>query len=249
MKKATGVVIAVLIIFTTGFLFWSCDYGKLGGADQTGTYYPKDAVFEERMNFLCGVWYSHYAGIGRLDGYRIRRWSDFNDADKKKALEHFPALDFSVNNPRTYHEKDYPKNSDYVVLYDDTAYGQSDDGTGGNADWDFCYMGVVRAINIFNGDKNRGSIIIEYFEEADPRWLYNTQGLQRGEKPFFGIYYRVLGQNIVQMANAVDLAALYAGKTYYTEKGTLDEAIDANSVENEAEFIAWGVVIPQDRER
>jgi len=51
------------------------------------------------------------------------------------------------------------------------------------------------------------------------------------------------------MANAVDLAALYAGKPYYTEKGTLQEAIDANTVENEAEFISWGVVIPQDREK
>jgi hypothetical protein len=50
------------------------------------------------------------------------------------------------------------------------------------------------------------------------------------------------------MANAVDLAAMYAGKPYYTEKATLDEAIAANSVENEAEFISWGVVIPQDRE-
>ena len=257
MKKATGVVIAVFILCAAGFLFWSCDifnYGKLGGADQTGTYYSEDALFEERMGFLCGVWYSHYAGIGRLDGYRIRKWSDFSAEDKRKALEHFP--DLNVSNPRTYYEKDIPQNSDYVLLYDDTAYGQEEDGSGGNDDWGFCYMGLVRAINIFNGDKNRGSIIIEYFEEADPRWLYSSltysgqsQNLQKGEKPFFGIYYRVLSPDIVQMANAVDLAALYAGKAYYTEKGTLDEAIDANTVENEAEFISWGVVIPQDRER
>jgi hypothetical protein len=51
------------------------------------------------------------------------------------------------------------------------------------------------------------------------------------------------------MANAVDLAALYAGKRYYTEKGTLAEAIAANSVENEAEFISWGNVTPQMREK
>ena len=245
---------AVLILFAAGFLFWSCDYGKLGGADQTGTYYPADEVFEERVGFLCGVWYSHYAGIGRLDGYRIRKWSDFSAVDRAKALEHFPSLDAA--SPRTYYEKDSPQNSDYIVMYDDTAYGQGEDGSGGNEDWGFCYMGLVRAINIFNGDKNRGSIIIEYFEEADPRWLYSSltysgqsQGLTKGEKPFFGIYYRVLSPNIVQMANAVDLAALYAGKTYYTEKRTLQEAIDANTVENEAEFISWGVVIPQDREK
>ncbi|MDR1586273.1 MAG: hypothetical protein LBS57_02320 [Treponema sp.] len=54
--------------------------------------------------------------------------------------------------------------------------------------------------------------------------------------------------DIVQMANAVDLAALYAGKKYYTERGALEEAIALNTVENEAEFISWGVVYPQRRE-
>ena len=256
---------SVLILLAASFLFWSCDlfsYGKLGGADQTDYALPGDpsGIFEERMDFLCGIWYSHYAGIGRLDGYRIRKWSDFSDEDRKKALEHFPDLDIKeLNRPRTYITADYPapsypKDNDYIVLYDDTAYGQREDGSGGNEDWGFCYMGLVRAINIFNGDKNRGSIIIHYFEEADPRWLYSSltyfgqsQGLSKGEKPFFGIYYRVLSRDIVQMANAVDLAAMYAGKTYYTEKRTLQEAIDANTVENEAEFISWGVVIPQDR--
>jgi hypothetical protein len=242
----------VLIFFIFSFLFWSCDYGQLGGADQTVTYYSGDAVFTERMNFLCGVWYSHYAGIGRLDGYRIRKWGDLTAADKAKFKSLFPNI--NVTNPKTYYEKDTPQNNDYVLFYDDTVYGQSDDNslaTDGN--WGFAYMGLVRAINIFNGDKNRGSVIIEYFEEADPNWLWDPNGyayqnLGRGEKPFFGIYYRVLSPNIVQMANAVDLAALYAGKHYYTEKATLDEALDANSVENEAEFISWGVVIPQDRE-
>jgi hypothetical protein len=47
----------------------------------------------------------------------------------------------------------------------------------------------------------------------------------------------------------VDLAALYRGKKYYTETATLDEAVEKNTVENEAEFISWGVVIPQDREK
>jgi hypothetical protein len=242
-----------LIFFIASFLFWSCDYGEIGGADKAGTYYPGEAVFEERLDFMCGVWYSHYAGIGRLDGYRIRRWSDLTVKDKAKFQSLFPGV--NVTNPRTYYEKDYPQGSDYVLFYDDTVYGQSDDdasATDGN--WGFAYMGLVRAINIFNGDKDRGAIIIEYFEEADPNWLwdingYAYQGLARGEKPFFGIYYRVLSRDVVQMANAVDLAALYAGKHYYTEKATLDEAIDANGVENEAEFISWGVVIPQDREK
>jgi hypothetical protein len=243
----------LFIIFYLLFIISSCDYGEIGGADQTVTYYPGDAVFTERMNFMCGVWYSHYAGIGRLDGYRIRKWSDLTDADKAKAQTLFP--DMNISNPKTCSSKKVPQNNDYVFLYDDTVYGQSDDtssAAGGN--WDFAYMGLVRAINIFNEDKNRGAIIIEYFEKADPNWLSDPngsyyQGLAKGEKPFFGIYYRVLSQNTVQMANAVDLAALYAGKHYYTEKATFDEALDANSVENEAEFISWGVVIPHDREK
>jgi hypothetical protein len=205
------------------------------------------------MGFLSGVWYSHYAGTGRLDGYRVRRWSDFknSDADKAKAQALFPGL--NINNPKTYSGQDIPQNSDYVFMYDDTVYGQEDDdssSTDGN--WGFAYMGVVRAINIFNGDKKRGAVIIEYFEGADPAWLsdpdgYSYQSLAPGEKPFFGIYYKALEPNVIQMANAVNLEAMYAGKPYYTEKATLDEAIDANDVENEAEFISWGVVIPFER--
>jgi hypothetical protein len=245
----------VILLCAAIFLLWSCDifdYGQIGGADQTETYYPGDDVFTERMNFLCGVWYSHYAGVGRLDGYRIRKWSDLTAKDKAKATSLFSGI--NIISPMTY-TGNFPQYDDYILLYDDTVYGQSDDdasGTDGN--WGFAYFGLVRAINIFNGDKNRGSIIIEYFEECDPNWLwdpsgYSYQGLARGEKPFFGMYYRVLSSNSVQMANAIDLAAQYAGKNYYTEKRTLNEAIYANSVENEAEFIIWGNAIPQDRDK
>jgi hypothetical protein len=227
----------VLIFFAAGFLFWSCDHGQLGGADKTDTYYPEDALFEERMDFFCGVWYSHSAGIGRLDGYRIRKWSDFDANDKGKAQELFP--NFNADNPQTYSTQDFLQNSYYIALFDDNAGGES---------WGFGFMGLVRAINIFNDDKDRGALIIEYFEEADPPWL-SGQGLKRGEKPFFGIYYKVLDSDTVQMANAVDLAAMRAGKAYYTEKSTLNEAIKTFTVENEAEFIDWGVAIPQEREK
>jgi len=252
-REKGPVLTLFLVICYLLFVISSCDYGKLGGADQTVTYYPGNAVFTERMNFLCGVWYSHYAGIGRLDGYRIRKWGELSAADKAKAQSLFTAM--NISNLKTYSSKKVPQNNDYILIYDDTVYGQSDDASSAtDGNWGFAYMGLVRAINIFNEDKNRGSIIIEYFEEADPNWLwdpngYAYQGLAKGEKPFFGIYYRVLTPDIVQMANAVDLAALYAGERYYTEKGTLDEAIDANGVENEAEFISWGVVIPQDRDK
>ena len=243
MKRIKNVI---LILFAAGFLFWSCDYGQLGDADRTDTYYPQDALFKERMDFLCGTWYSHYAGIGRLDGYRIRKWSDFAAEDKAMAKVQFPNL--NVDNPKTYSAGEPSQNSYYVVLYDDTVYGQEDDGSGGGESWSFGFMGLVSAINIFNGDKDRGALVIEYFEGADPLWL-SGQGLTRGEKPFFGIYYKVLDSDTVQMANAVNLAALYAGEAYYTEQGTLDEAVKTFNVENEAEFISWGVVTPQEREK
>jgi hypothetical protein len=237
----------VALLFVIGFLFWSCDYGKLGGADVTGTYYPGDEVFEERMTFLSGVWYSHYAGIGRLDGYRIRKWSGLTVADQTKAQAMFSGL--NIASPETYVTKDTPKNSDYILLYDDTVYGQNDDeSTPTDGNWGFAYMGVVRAINIFNNDINRGAIIIEYFKGADPEWL-SDQGLSPGGMPFFGIYYRVLQPDVVQMANSVDLASLFANELYYTERETLQETIKFFDVENEAEFISWGVVIPQDREK
>jgi hypothetical protein len=249
-RKKIGIL---LLLCALSLIFWSCDHGQLGGADKTSTYFPGDGRFEERMSFLSGLWYSHYAGIGWLDSYRIRRWDNFTGEDKAKAQALFTAI--NINNPRAYSTKDSPRDGDYVVLYDDTVYGQQDGASSsGGANRGFVYMGLVRAVNIFNDDINRGAVIIEYFEGADPKWLsdrngYAYQGLEPGEKPFFGIYYRVLGPDVVQMANAIDLAALSLGYNYHTEKGTLAEAVEANGVENEAEFISWGVVIPQNREK
>jgi hypothetical protein len=51
------------------------------------------------------------------------------------------------------------------------------------------------------------------------------------------------------MANAVDLAALAAGEKHYTETVSLKEAAAKNNAENSDEFVSWGVVIPQDREK
>jgi hypothetical protein len=221
-------------------------YGILGGADQTETLYPGDPEFESIMTAMSSVWYSHYAGIGRLDGYRIGKIGDFEtlmEASGKVSL--FPKL---TGPPETADNYPYT-DEDYFVCYDDTVYGEGENGTGGNGGWDFFitrYIGVVRAVNVFNGDKNRGAVIIEYFTGGCPTWNVD---IAYGQRPFFGIYYRVLNRDTVQMANAVDLAALYAGKKYYTERSALKEAIELNTVENEAEFISWGVVIPQDREK
>jgi hypothetical protein len=239
----------ILVIFTIALLsFASCDlfeYGQLGGADKTYQFTPVNGEFYERMAFMSGVWYSHYAGIGRLDGYRVGKWEDFEAlvvGSGKIAL--FP--EFDPASPETYAGL-RPGPDDYFVFYDDTVYGQSDGGSGGNGGWGAFtarYIGIVRAVNVFNGNIDRGALIIEYLKGCAPTW---DDDIKDGQRPFFGIYYRVLDPNIVQMANAVDLAALYSGKKYYTETETLEEAVALNTVENEAEFIAWGVVIPQDR--
>jgi hypothetical protein len=231
-------------------------YGQLGGADLTGTCWPGDPEFEERMAFLSGVWYSHYAGIGRLDGYRAGKWG-YGDRDFRGLIQNsgkiglFPEFDAGPGGYDTVTGATARLNGDWFMFYDDTVYGETDEGGGGNGGFEDViggrsrYIGIVRAINIFNGDRDRGAIIIEYLKGCTPTW----GGLGDERHPFFGIYYRVLGPDVVQMANAVDLAALYDGRPYFTETATLDEAIAANTVENEAEFISWGVVIPQDRER
>jgi hypothetical protein len=232
-----------------GGLVWavaSCElygYGELGGADKTAALTSGSGGFEDTLSFLSGVWYSHYAGMGRLDGYRIGKWKDFAAlVERSGKLALFPGFA-----PETYGKTSFT-GEDYFVLYDDTVFGQKEDGAGGNGGWALStrYMGIVRALNVFNGDPDRGAIIIEYLRGCAPQW---HEDIKDGQRPFFGIYYRVLDPNTVQVANAVDLAALYAGEKYYTEKATLEEAIAYNTVENEAEFISWGVVIPQDREQ
>ncbi|MDR2499550.1 MAG: hypothetical protein LBD37_00535 [Treponema sp.] len=244
MEKKNGFVYGKALILIAALAASACDYGNLGGADQTGTMRPGNPEIEERMGSLAGVWYSHYAGIGRLDGYRIGRVRDFASWEGGKAAALFPDFAGIVPyvNPQVYPD-------DYILLYDDTVYGQADDTKPGQASWGFAYMGVVRAVNIFNGDPKRGAVVIEYIKGCAPKWLDRWSESGNGRLPFFGVYYRELDRDTVQMANAVDLAALYAGEPYYTEKATLEEAVAANSVENEAEFISWGVVIPQDRER
>jgi hypothetical protein len=241
-----GMVLVCVLVFAS---LASCEmykYGASGGADKTETLYPKTPGFESLMASMSGVWYSHYAGVGRLDGYRIGKMRDFDALVVKSGKgAFFPEM---TTPPATYGSHPFT-GDDYFVLYDDTVYGQRDDGTSGNNGWDDLitrYIGIVRAVNIFNGDVDRGAVIIEYFTGCCPTW---DADIAHGQRPFFGIYYRVLDRDTVQMANAVDLAALYDGKKYYTERRTLEEAVAYNTVENEAEFISWGVVIPQDREK
>jgi hypothetical protein len=220
----------------------------LEGADITDQLRPEDpeteAAFEALLQFMSATWYSHYAGIGRLDGYRIGKWKDFDTIMGAK-LALLPDLDPARETYTDGSGSYEPGDEDYFVFYDSSVYGQQGDEAIDPPDWNFGFLGIVRAVNVFNHNTSRGAIIIEYVRGCAPAW---SPAIKDGRLPFFGIYYRVLSSNIMQLANAVDLAALYAGRPYYTEKASLQEAIDANTVENEAEFISWGVVIPQDRE-
>jgi hypothetical protein len=240
----------------------SCDiYGRVGGADKTttvgngdepGTDTPgtdEPGVDEPKSGIAGiidswrGVWYSHY-GARRMDGYRIGLWSEIKEVLGNK-LSLFPGFD--PDNPQLY-DGYAIKDDDYFLFYDDTVFGEDDNGVGGNGGWESLitrYIGIVRTINIFNDNAKTGSVIIEYLEGCYPRW---SQDVLLWPLPFFGMYYRVLNPDCIQMANAVDLAALAAGKRYYTETATLQEAIVKNSAGNDSEFIAWGVVWPQDRE-
>ncbi|MCL2557836.1 MAG: hypothetical protein FWE09_05100 [Treponema sp.] len=225
-----GLLFALLLLF-------SCDYGTLGGADQTGSYRPGDAIFAERMAFLQGAWATY-------DGYFILPWGDFRARSLARAKELFP--DMAADPPTAWHSGISPGENDFVLMYDD---GGPYDDYGSMS-----YIGLVRALNIFNGDLKRGAIVIEYFKGGDPGWLSDPdfwlpQGLAPGEKPFFGIYFRVIDEDTAQMANAVDLVALFSEKIYHVERRTLEEALDAFSVKNDAEWIDWGIVFPQERQK
>jgi hypothetical protein len=233
------------------FVFAGCElyeYGWLGGADQTETYSPGDGKFEAALNSLSGIWYSHYAGIGRLDGYRIGKWKDFQKlAVDSGKIALVPGIGEDPLGATTYTGYT-PRDDDYFVLYDSSVYGQKEDSGPSAPGWDyhFGFCGIVRAVNLFYGKQERGAIIIEYLKGCASQW---DADIKDGQLPFYGIYYKFLDIDTVQMANAVNLEALYKGKKYYTEKKTLQEGIDSNTVEYESEYIAWGVVIPQDREK
>jgi hypothetical protein len=206
-----------------------------------------DQIADQIMAPLTGVWYSHDAGIGRLDGYRIGRWKDFDTLMVASKLSLFPNLQ-----PFTYTSQtgsDVPGEDDFFVFYDDTVYGEQEDGVGGNGGWGELvtrYIGIVRAVNIFDGNPDRGAIIVEYLKGCAPIW---DEDIKDGQRPFFGIYYKKIDADTVRLANAVDLDASFNGDKYYTETATLQEAIDKNTAENDSAFIDWDVVIPQEREQ
>jgi hypothetical protein len=254
----------VLLIVLCSSLF-ACElyFGKLGGADVYATYsrenQESEATFKHILTGMSSVWYSHY-GTMRLDGYRIGKFGENGENFEKEMgetkLALFPANGDPFGPPYPLYQGDeeeayVPRADDYYLFCDDTVYGEDDQGEGGNGGWEEIglvtrYAGIVRAVNVFNNDEKTGAIIVQYFKGCAPTWSAN---IKDGQRPFFGMYYRVQNENVIQMANAVDLAALNSGEEYYTETATLTEAVEKNNAVNDSEYIAWGVVWPQDRER
>jgi hypothetical protein len=225
--------------------FFSCDiYGQVPQApDRPGQDTPAENGIAGILEPWRGVWYSHAGGL-RADGYRVGRWGEVEEVMGSK-LSLFP--DLNPGAPRL-HDGHRIGDDDYFIFYDDTVYGEDGSGEGGNGGWEglvMRYIGIVRAVNIFNHKVDAGAVIIEYLDGGYPQWAPDVVIMPF---PFFGIYYRVLDPDHMQLANAVDLEALGAGKRYYTETATLQEAVDKNSVENEGKFINWGVTVPQARE-
>jgi hypothetical protein len=248
-------LLLLLVLLPSG-----CDmqYGRVGGTDEglvTHSYTDGDGGIAGVIDSWQGVWYSHY-GSRKLDSYRIGKWKDRYELipPEKQAL--FPGLDLDAPRFLNYAgmaydpENDFDGNLDdaYFVFYDDTVF-ETNPGDGGNGGWgdDFRtrYIGIVKAVNTFYG-KESGAVIIQYLQHCFPNWDPDFPGPP--PLSYFGIYYRVQGPDIIQMANAVDLGNLAAGKKYYTETTTLEAAIAKNTADNAGEFIAWGVAIPQDRE-
>jgi hypothetical protein len=232
-KKITALFLTMVL---SGMVLLSCDmYGQADGGDETL------GVFAGIIEPWRGVWYSYSGGL-RSDGYRIGRWSEIARVMGSK-LDLFP--DFDPGNPRLYDGYEIT-DKDYFFFYDDTVYGEDENGEGGNGGWNvaYRYVGIVRELAVFDDNADTGAVIIEYLEGCYPGW---SEEVLMTPLPFFGIYYRVGNPDRIQMANAVDLEALRAGKAYHTETATLQEAIDKNNAENSGKFISWGVVMPQKR--
>jgi hypothetical protein len=234
----------LLLIINFSLFITNCDeaYGKLGGADLTTTYESPD-IIERIIDRFRGEWYSHY-GARRLDSYRVGHWRDRESLIPPDKLAQFPLFD--INAPKFREIAATINDDDYFIFYDDTVYGEGEDGSRHGGGWNFNYIGIVRAVNVFNDNRDTGAIIIEYLDGAYPSGSAEVINIPL---PFFGIHYRVINQDCVQMANPIDLVALSEGREYYTETATLEDAVSKNTASNNGELISWGAVTPQVRER
>ena len=104
----------------------------------------------------------------------------------------------------------------------------------GYADGDTNYKGEIRFVSNYRADS--GVIIIEYTESP-------TYDGHNGNS-FFGVYYRNLKYDTVQIANAIDPDGVSSPDT-----ATLEEAIGKFTRLNMGNYVNWGVVQPQRRVR
>jgi len=114
----------------------------------------------------------------------------------------------------------------YVIEGDTVQYGYG----GGESEYD--YKGDIRFVS--NYSTNSGVIIIEY-TEAPYYPGYNGNS-------FFGIYYRNLKNDTVQLANSINPDHSTAPDT-----ATLEEAIGKFTRLQVGNYVDWGVVQPQTR--
>jgi hypothetical protein len=255
-KKQRLTALAVLLCVSAALYACGGLYGDIGGADITDTYRTPDAI-TERIDLWQGVWYSRY-GSRLMDGYTVGKWKEaasvlgskaalflnsgfdssqprFLDAEGK-VRSAIPADETNRGSPGTIHDEDY------FIFYDDSLYLQNMDTAGRGYSW----IGIIRAVNVFDKNPRRGAVIVEYLDGAYPNRPPFDTG--RSALPFYGIFFRALTEDSMQIANPLKLAERINGRPYHTETDDLEKAIALNNVENDVEFVDWGETLPQDRE-
>jgi hypothetical protein len=246
-----AVALTGISIFVSGC---SGMYGTVGGADVTDTYRsPEDIA--RHLGDCQGGWYSWYGN--RLEsGFVIGQWKTIDSIDQK--LEVFPGFD--RNDPRFLDSEGVPvpaqhasasargrrgtiHDDDYFIMYDETVYGQSGNSIGASpGPRRASYLAILRGVNIFDHDSDRGALVVEYLAGCYPdRYPFNGEPKTL---PFFGIFFRVLGRDTRQMANPIKLADRLNNRPYYTETEDLDAAFLQSAVENAVEFVDWALEPP-----
>jgi hypothetical protein len=247
-------LLAALMLAALSFAGCEDMYGKVGGADITDTYRSPEAL-APYLSDCQGGWYSWH-GNRLQTGFVIGQWKTIDGIDEK--LGAFP--DFDRNDPRFLDSDGSPvparyataatrgqagtiHDEDYFILYDETVYGQSGNSVGASpGPRRASYLAVLRGVNIFDHNPDRGALVVEYLAGCYPERYPFAEG--PAALPFFGIFFRALDRNTRQMANPIKLADRLNGRPYYTETDDLDAAFAQSNVENGAEFVDWSVEPP-----
>ena len=116
----------------------------------------------------------------------------------------------------------------YVIGENTIRYGY------GGGEWETNYKGNICFVSNYSADS--GVIIIEYTE---PPYYAGYNG-----NSFFGVYYRNLKSNTVQLANAIN-----PDHSTAPDMATLEEAVQKFTRLQMGNYVDWGVVQPQTRVR